>query len=77
MCCREVYALGVQEAKEVTERSPISRALNAEQRSVVCPGKGSEQESSIVRLACTEEEEGGAAGRVWGNQDESGLVAGQ
>ena len=51
----------------ITRQSPISRALNTEQRSVVCLGKGSEQESSTVRLACTEEEESGSAGRVWGN----------
>lgn len=75
MCCREVYELGVQGAKGVS--SQISRDLNTEQRSVVCPGKGSEQESSTARLVCTKEEEGGSAGRVWGNQAESALVAGR
>lgn len=34
----------------VSRQRQVSRAFNAEQRSIVYPGKGSEQENSTARL---------------------------
>lgn len=49
----EVYKVGsfaAEGGSGVSRQSQVSRALNAEQRSIVCPGKGSEQENSTARL---------------------------